>query len=292
MKAKLKTRIAAAAAAAVVACSAAAVPAEAKYNRSRTVQGDAFMVAAQTYWKYGEKLKFPAGKYWNSGNPDTWTDTPCTGQTSNWRTWTRCTHVPFKNVINAGYTALSSNETYSYLTQCYGFARKLAQDFYGGCEVWVRHRYSSDFQFRAGDQVRISNDSHSVYITAVNGNSIEFADCNWDNHCGIRWDVSATISNGRFCFGGNSYQISYIDRPAMAGDANGDSKITWADVEAIYRLYRGTYNYGSANPKYVNEAADLDNDGQVTYNDWVIAYVQYDGKGYYRQQRFLTGIDL
>ena len=283
MKTKLRTRIAAALAAAAIAAGAAAIPAEARYNNSATSQVEAFTTPYQTYWKYCEMYKFPAGKYWNGGNADSWTNTPCNNHNA-------CNWVPFRNTINKGYTPLPAGETFGGLIQCYGFARKLATDFYGGCQVWVRHRYSSGFQFRVGDQVRINNDTHSVFITEVNGNSIKFADCNWDNRCGIRWDVSATITNGRFRFGGTSYQISYIDRAGMAGDINGDSKITIEDVHSIEQIYRGVYTYGNQNRSYVNEAADLDNDGRVTYYDSQLAWQQYDGSGYFPHQRFLTGI--
>ena len=298
MKTKLSTRITAALAAAMIAVGAAVLPTSAKYNTSGTSQGEAFSSWYPTNWKNSEKWKYPAGKYWNGGNVESYTNSPCTNQTWDWHTWSNCNYMPFRFTINSGYTALPSSEQCSSICQCYGFARKLAQDFYGGCKVWTRQRTYKNFTPRVGDQVRIKTGptddyGHSIFVTETNGNAIKFADCNWYGTCQIRWDVDGGFfHNGTFILGSTPYTVLWIDRPAMAGDVNGDSTITQADINAISQIYRGVYNYGSANRKYVNEAADLDNDGRVTYSDWAMAYYQYTGNGYLQNQRFLTWVDL
>ena len=276
MKKAMRFRITAVLAAAMTAACTAAMPSAASYNTATVTQLETFTGPYQTYWKWCEQEKFPAGKYWNGGDPEVWTDTPCASHSS----WDNCTYVPFRYVYNAGYTTLPSSETYGSLCQCYGFARKLAQDFYGGCKVWLRHRYSTDFQFRAGDQVRINYDAHSVFITEVNGDKITFADCNWDNHCGIRWDVSATIANGKFTFGGRSFEITYIDRAAMAGDIDGDSQVTEEDIEYIRQIAEGTYSFTGKQLRAIKEAADLNNDGVVDMDDYDIALDDFTNRTY------------
>ena len=267
-------------AAALAAGMTAALPASATYNNSAMLQGDAFYAPAQTYWKYCEQYKFPAGKYWNGGNPDSYTSTACTNHNHD-------NYFMQNYVYTPGYTSCTR---YVSGHQCYGFAAKLASDFYGGADVWIRFSNPSNPQFRVGDIVRIGNNMHSIFITEVNGSSIKFADCNWNNTCKIRWDVSATVTNNRIRFGGTSYSVYFIERPVMAGDVNGDSQITWADVDIISQIFRGIYDFSGKDRQVIMEAADLDNDGQISFNDVYIAYYQYDSSGYFRQQKFLTGV--
>ena len=295
MNYKIKAKIGAVLMAAAIAAGAAAMPASATYNNSTTSQRDANYGPAQTYLIGTLRAKFPAGKYWNSGNPDTYTTRPCSSHPS----YANCTHVPFRYTVGAGYTALPSNEVYSTLCQCYGFARKLASDFFGGCQVWTRQRTDKNFQIRVGDQIRIrytfSNggySDHSVFVTEANGNSIKYADCNAYGTCQIRWDCSASVHNGGFIDGNSYYSILWVDRPAMAGDVTGDSQITWEDVNAIADIYTGRYSFSGKYKNYIMEAADLNNDGKVTVQDWMIAYSQYSGTGYFSSQRYLTNVGI
>ncbi len=293
MSKKITAKIGAVLMTAAIAMGAAAMPASATYNKSTTSQADAFTTSYQTYWKAKEKQKFPHGKYWNSSNPDSYTSTPCRDH-SNYST---CGTVPLRYTVSAGYTALPSSESYTDVYQCYAFARKLAIDFYGGCQVWTRHRTDKNFKVRVGDQIRIrytysngTSSYHSVFVTDVTGNSIKFAECNAGSPCQIRWDRSASIHNGGFIDGGNYYSILWVDRPAMAGDVNGDAVVDWSDANALYAICNGTYNYGSANRSYVREAADLNNDGNVTYTDYQLLCRTANSIGYLPTQKFLTGI--
>lgn len=288
MKKTFRFRLAAALMSAAITVGAAALPASATYNNSTTGQADAFSTSYQSYWKYVEKNKFPAGKYWNGGNPESYTNSPC-------RNHNACTRVRFDYTIGAGYTALPSNEKCSGLIQCYGFARKLATDFYGGCQVWTRQRTDKNYQVRVGDQIRIRYTSsngrysdHSVFVTDVTGSSFKYADCNYYGTCQIRWDNPASIHNGGFIENGNYYSILWVDRPAMAGDINGDSVVDGKDSSALYSIYRGTYNYGNANQRYVKQVADINNDGKVNYSDYTLCLQYRDG--YLPYQRFITNI--
>ncbi len=123
------------------------------------------------------KAKFPDGKYWNGGSPDTVSSTPCTCHgrgTCGYASDCRCN----------GYIYNGSE----WAWQCMGFAYRLQQLVYGGDPYnWSANTdYTSAMaNLKPGDVVRYSN--HSIFITYVSGDYIEYADCNSDGHCKIRW---------------------------------------------------------------------------------------------------------
>ena len=286
MKHKFTARIGAILMASAITAGAAALPASAKTNNSRLSQYEAFTPATQTYWKYCEQYKFPAGKYWNGGNPDSYTSSPCTDHSSAGR----CNQVSSGIRVREGYP--SEYIGVVKFAQCVGFARQLAADFFGS-QVWVRYDYRPGFQFRFGDQIRIGNGQHSVFVTEVNGNSLKIADCNAGGNCVIRWDVPAKIVNNQLYLSGELYAIDYTERPAMAGDINGDSYVTLEDVFGISAIASGTYNFSGKNADLIEDCADLNNDGKVDTTDVIRAYSQwrnYGNCGYLPNERFLTSI--
>ena len=154
------------------------------------------------------QAKFPAGKYWNHlaksghgynnyymctncGNPDGWTDYPCTIQGFY--------SSPGQYACNGWYGL-----------QCNGFVRKLANDAYGSnysnFKSWtigsidnvkpgdVIHYYGGSGEMAADPQ-----NGHYVMVIAVNGNVLTFGECNSDGHCKITWhrtmNVKATASS-------------------------------------------------------------------------------------------------
>ena len=314
MKHKFKAKISIDLISASIAAETSVLSASAKHNDSTITQGETLMPTIQTYWKYGEMYKYQAGRYWNDLDPDKPTsNTPCDDhdELEESDQGVHCKGYQRGYEFGEGYTPLNGMYyPYYYVSQCWGFAKMLASDFYGGCNVWLQLHYENGYlfrdidQIRVGDQIRIRNvindSQHSVFVTQVNGNSLKFADCNWDNQCGIRWDVSATVgyyySNGHMHrtlnFNGYSLDIDYIERPVMAGDVDGDSKITWNDVSAIAQIFLGTYDFSNKDKNVIIGAADLDNDGQISFNDCYLAYYQYDDESnYFKSQRFLTSID-
>ena len=54
-------------------------------------------------------------------------------------------------------------------------------------EVYVRDggKTRSLDQLKAGDAIRYKNNGHSIWVTAVNGDTITYADCNSDRQCKI-----------------------------------------------------------------------------------------------------------
>ena len=124
------------------------------------------------------KSKFPNGKYWNhvggTNNPDGWTSTPCSCH------YTGCSY----------YGSCQCN-SFTCSIQCYGYALKVAYDYYGINPVNWRVAYSLN-SLKAGDWVRYKNNGHSIWVTAVNGDQITYTDCNATGRCQIRWE--GTIS--------------------------------------------------------------------------------------------------
>ncbi len=125
--------------------------------------------------------KYPNGTYWNhtkGGNED-YTRTPCNHHTGN------CTYDG----------ACGCNTYRNRSMQCMGFAYQLAALAYD-CEPsneWTANYNKSALdKLKAGDIVRYRWNGHSIFVTAVNGDTVTYADCNWDHQCGIRW--GCTIS--------------------------------------------------------------------------------------------------
>lgn len=121
--------------------------------------------------------KYPAGAYWNhagsnTNNPDGYT-------------WTPCTHHQNSCGKN-GYTGWCGCNSFYSSIQCMGFANKVGYDAYGSVPAtWSKTNLAN---LKAGDVIRYKNNRHSIFVTAVNGNTITYGDCNSDNHCKIRWN--------------------------------------------------------------------------------------------------------
>ena len=127
--------------------------------------------------------KFPNGRYWNGGNVDKTTDKAC------------ALHYPDPTGHGGPRCNYFYDTTTGYtLTQCWGFAFKLGLDAYGTTPgSWTKKNNLNSL--KAGDIVRYGNGAHVVFITAVSGNNIVYADCNKNLTCQIRWGVKATKSD-------------------------------------------------------------------------------------------------
>ena len=148
---------------------------------------------------YLRDLKFPEGKFWNkvgvpggrlttlpygSGGPlvgtyqDGYTSSPCPAHGLSVDR-TAC------NFFAPGSYALSY--------QCMGFADKLQFDVYGYDLRGVRGNLNV---LKPGDQIRFNG--HSIFVIAVNGDLITFADCNGASkvgnkqNCQIWWEKTIT----------------------------------------------------------------------------------------------------
>ncbi len=126
--------------------------------------------------------KFPDGRYWNGGNADSWTDSPCT-------------HHGYCGSYDG---SCGCNSFLGMSTQCMGFAEKLGYDA-TGCNPrknengWYTYTSVSALNnVKPGDIIR--SNGHSVYVTDVQGSTVTYADCNYNGNCNIRWGVTKDIS--------------------------------------------------------------------------------------------------
>ncbi len=139
------------------------------------------------------KVKFPDSKYWNHAdnpgnsnsvnNQDGYTNIPCPVNNG-----TIGTSSQTCNAFQPATTQLS--------WQCMGFAEKLGYDFTGynprlNQNGWYTYTNASALDtIKPGDIVR--RNGHSIFVTAVSGETVTYADCNSDGHCKIRWGRTIT----------------------------------------------------------------------------------------------------
>lgn len=147
------------------------------------------------------KSKYPEGKYWNGGNIDSYTSSPC-----------RCRH-------NTSYTSGSSSvactcNSFWGSIQCAGFALKVLYDAYGqDCTEWPKKTNSSYIdQVKPGDYIRYRNNGHSVVVIAVNGDNITVGECNWGSPCRINWTRTENKSHFK-----NTFTHVYVAPYALTG---------------------------------------------------------------------------
>lgn len=146
--------------------------------------------------------KFPNGKYWNHvGNP---------GSSNNKNNQDGYTSTPCSKHGTVGTSKQTCNgfapDGKQLSWQCMGFAEKLGYDFTGSNPRENRNGWSTSTSseslnsLKAGDIVRYKNNGHSIFVTAVNGNTVSYADCNSDGHCRIRWNSIISKSTLRSSF--------------------------------------------------------------------------------------------
>ena len=174
------------------------------------------------------KEKFPNGKYWNhAGNPgkensknnqDGYTSTPC----------------PKHGVVGTrqqtcnGFAPAGTQLSW----QCMGYAEKLGYDSTGynprnNSNGWNTSTNSTALNnLKAGDIVRYKNNSHSIFVTAVNGETVTYTDCNSDNHCIIQWGKQISKSALKSSF-------TYV---RSAPKQLGDSKVVNNPIGAVDRI--------------------------------------------------------
>ncbi len=137
------------------------------------------------------EAKYPHGKYWNGGNANSYTSSPCNHHGN-------CS----KNGTDySGWCGCNSYK--SKAIQCHGFAYQLAYLVYGGDPYsnWSPNYNSSALNtLKAGDVVRYQNKGHSIFVVAVNGDTVTYADCNSDGHCKIRWNQKISKSTLKSTF--------------------------------------------------------------------------------------------
>lgn len=249
-----------------------------------------------------EKSKYPETAhdqqtYWNGGNLDSFSLTPCTPTYEGSANHDRCNimdsttyfqfYKPDYSMIIEHYTddrGKPHNTTYS---QCYAFALKIASDIYKA-SVFCRYPIDSTgyitysdgtkslYQPQLGDVLRISTyesatANHSIIITGISGSNITFAQCNADGHCEIDWDQT------RIAYHNNSGNITYyaatasrlrilarnghVERVCKIGDLNLDGKIDSNDITKLQSFLT------TGKAEFPLQAADADENRVINEND-------------------------
>lgn len=187
------------------------------------------------------KEKFPNGKYWNHAenagasnsvnNQDGYTSTPCEKH----------------GVIGTDQQTCNGfqPDDIQLSWQCMGYAEKLGYDATGynpriNANGWVTDRDVSALDnLKPGDIVRYRNNSHSIYITAVDGDTVTYTDCNTDGHCIIKW--GSTISKSDL-----AETFSYVRSAPFA--VSEDEKVSIGNTEINLSTTKYTYNGKSKKP--------------------------------------------
>ena len=240
--------------------------------------------------------QFGSGKYWNGYDPDKTTFTPCGTDgihccnenrfyrtiLSGYRYYTDSYNQPASSLALEGQV----NEAYS---QCAGFARMLQSKFFGTTR-FIRIVDSKNYTPRVGDHLRVSssyhggpNVFHSIFVTAVNGNSFQYQECDGTNcqiHSGtasITKNSSGTVTNIKL--GSSSYQFVFVERPVMVGDVNGDTNIDSKDLTALNQLRQNSAATYGINQGVSFATADLNCDGKIDSTDYSLLQNAINNKG-------------
>ena len=222
------------------------------------------------------RQKFPHGKYWNGGNADSYTSTPCT---------------------HHGYCSYSGScgcNSFSGLSiQCMGYAEKLGFDATGynprlnenGWYTYTNH--SALDKLKPGDIVRYNG--HSIYVIGVKGDTVTYTDCNNDGRCIIRWDATISKATLRASFAYvRSAPSAAANTPAQCGCSTayaGEYICTTSPDSALnIRSGHGT-NYSVIGSIPPGAAVKVVKASGTTKNDW--AHIEYNGISGYVSVEYL-----
>lgn len=237
--------------------------------------GDGIALQSATHTMDELRQMFPAGKYWNhagmsGNNAEGWTNTPC----NHSKTTSTCNHYVRPN-------------GQSWSSQCMGYAQELAYLYYGSDPINQKLRTDKAAVdiLKPGDVVRYRNNTHSIFITAVNGDDITFTDCNWGNKCIIRWDVHITKSKLKETF--TNVRLAPGPRPG--------------EVDHCSTEYAGWYKVKSSDGISVNSGHNFNSkiseipNGAIVYITKAtglgrsqVGHIQYNGSECYLAMNLLT----
>lgn len=161
------------------------------------------------------------GQYWNKASSPDYSRTgiiPCDGISySSSHYGMRCSAVGYCDYCSCecGYFAGGY--------QCVGFAYKMASlslGSYPGQSGWSLS-YSLG-TVNAGDVIRIRNDSHTIFVYKVVGDTIYFADSNFTGPCQVRWGGAysysqlASVFTYKWHLSGNTLTGNPVTKPSGA----------------------------------------------------------------------------
>ena len=247
-------------------------------------------------FKNAEIKKFPNGMYWSNNleytNDKAWNNANRYKKQYSDKIDKKAGNTfTVDDILGSGYYNLISSgkdnsNSYTY-TECYGFALKLASDYFD-TKSFIRLSGvdfdSATYKPRIGDVIRVGKNHagfHSVFVTDVKGNTVTYADCNIDGNNKIRWGQTFQLNSVNI---GGYNEIEWVERPIMVGDVNGDTVVDITDVSTLCVMVNASKDNTKKDvvSMYRNKAADLNGDGKVNSADLSLlrTYVA-SGKGSY-----------
>lgn len=239
-------------------------------ERAESASNMAYFIAAK-------KSVLRPGEYWTGGNPNA-----SVSYRGGYDDHTN--YVPGGPVVSPNFAMTFWQDQEPYY-QCAGFAKKLQSDYFGTSFVTRLTAYDiSEYHPRIGDHLRVrssytgpaEDQDHSVFITAVNGNSFTYADANSDGYNVIQYDRSGSVSgsgsNLTIRLGSSSNSFVFVERPLKFGDLNADGELDSKDLTALNQIQNGTAPTFMIDTLYRSYAADPSGDGVMGSND--ISYLR------------------
>ncbi|HAG12307.1 MAG TPA: hypothetical protein DCG49_00415 [Ruminococcus sp.] len=262
----IKTKIAAIACAAIsTVCAAQGITASAAITHTSMTQYAVERGYSSSDFLHYMANKFPSGKYWNSGNADTYTSTYNSNKT---------TYVPVGPVCDPGFkttNVFNAPTQNTQLTKSAAFARKCAMELFG-TTVYMRTGSHKNFSANVGDQITYTdgNKKHTVFVTRKDGGTLSFAEVQDNAGCKISYSGTGFFHNGALVRNNVGYTVNYVERPIKVGDVNGDTVVDGADSSALTAIINGTFDYTGKNYNMLRAAGDVNRDWTMNAADRTI----------------------
>jgi len=233
--------------------------------------------ANASYFTGLKAMKYPSSTFWNNyydylNDTNVPSETEC-NHDNDIHSGPYCKYITINNTFLDGYNNtfdMSAEEPYY---QCAGFAKKLQYEYFNTTK-YLQLSNLTQYEPRVGDHLRVSYRgiaNHSVFVTSVNGNTFTYADCNSSGNCNIGWYKNGIVNgDSTITLDGSTYSFSWVERPIMVGDVNGDSYVNSDDLTAIRNIILGYDVATNISTKYRTLAADINRNGYIDTTDWAI----------------------
>ncbi len=228
--------------------------------------------------------QYPSGKYWNGGNIESVTSTPCSSHSScnNFQGNIQCNG--FAKMIIYKIFGKSSG---SYRTWNYACSSLTGMKLIGSTTDFSSSSVKSLLSnARPGDILQFaSSKQHTMIVYSVGSSNVKIYHCNWDNECGIELkNFSFGAWSGR-----NSTKLSLIR--ATNYDDVADTTYSYT---IKYNANGGTGTMASSSVKYGNTftlAANAFTKTGNTFSGWNV-YRSSDKKWYVKGEGWFTASEI
>lgn len=131
--------------------------------------------------------------------------------------------------------------------QCLGYCFQLAREIEGGNPYFDRTKIYTLSNVQPGDIIRYNWDSHAIFVTAVNGNTITYTDCNRVGPCEVQWGDTMKLSDIQ--------GFSYISRNTEADPD--DFEVTVTTTATVASVPTATSTSTSSNASELITLAEM-----------------------------------